>query len=219
MGYRDDLKTWDQNWLYVDAGFTSSLFAKLFRLTKENYWKDVLILFTNWYVGAFFTSSGHFRWMWPNRFWRSSKKIFTRGQAWALDGIISAWEVTEEKKYFDVAQKCIEQLIYQQQDDGSWPYLLGIPESGADSKGIPIIAYQIIRLVQHVQNPQIISSAQKALQWCQEHQQLKMNDTKSYGGIFFHNIEGSISGQSNISTAFVYSSAYYLMAQKMKNQQ
>jgi len=217
VGYRDDLNEWDKTWLYVDAGFTTKLFASLFKLTKQQLWSEALNKFNDWFFLNFSRDDGLFHTFWPKRFWQPRNHIFSRGQAWVLDGILSSYEVNPEKKYVDIAYRCCKRLAEMQSSDGSWPYLLHNPASGACNKGTPILAYHFLRLYQLKPHKWLLDSADKALTWCQT---VMSKDIQAplYGGIFSLNTEGSITGSANTSTAFVYSSAYYILAKKLREQ-
>lgn len=217
VGYRDDLHEWDTSWLYVDAGFTTRLFAGLYQITKQQLWFEAQNKFYDWFFPNFSRQDGLFHTFWPKRFWQSRNHIFSRGQAWVLDGVLSSYEANHEERYLDIAYRCCEYLAEKQSVDGSWPYLLLNPDSGACNKGTPILAYHFLRLYQLMPHKWLLDSANRALTWCQE---VMSKDIQSlrYGGIFSINTEGSITGSTNTSTAFVYSSAYYILAKKLRDQ-
>jgi len=214
-GYRDDLSHWDRSWLYVDSGYTSKLFARLYLATNDIFWKNAAIQFIDWYIENFYSKSGFFKWVWPWRFWNSGKKIFTRGQAWALDGVLSAYQISGDKKYLEIARQVAFTLLKYQNDDGSWPYILTRHSSGPCNKGTPILAYHLLRIYELTGEDFFGDSARKAIQWCENNQCLIEIQHFEYGGIFSKNEEGSIVGQANVSTAFLYASAYYSMAKNL----
>ena len=215
VGYRDDLQKWETNWLYVDAGFTSRLFSELATITQDSKWSYYLKLFMDWYIKAFYSHRGFFYWSWSKKPWRNVSKIFTRGQAWALDGLIASYDLIQSDHFLFIANEVVRKLVNSQSEDGSWPYLLGRASSGACNKGTPIIAYHLLQLYKWVNDPEILLVTQKALSWCEKNQCDDKEDYFKYGGIFATNTEGSITGEKNVSTSFLYSTAYYIMAKHL----
>jgi rhamnogalacturonyl hydrolase YesR len=217
VGYRDDLGVWDRTWVYIDVGFTGRLFSELYLATGDSLWRASLSSFANWYVRAFSTGPGHFRWTWPRRIWQRKHRVFTRGQAWALDGVLAAYEILGHKRYLDVALNCVSRLLSAQASDGSWSYLLDIPSSGPDNKGVPVLAYHLLRMYGLTGDRALRDSAQRALDWCDRHQALGPGvPFEARGGIVSLNEEGSITGKAQAATAFVYAAASYIMARHLE---
>jgi len=209
-GYRDDLGVWDSSWLYVDAGYTATMFQELYELDHHALWLSALRKFMSWYISSFWVDRGYFRWIWPNRFWR--RAIFTRGQAWALDGLLATYKATKEKQYLELAQTCADYLIGQQQSDGSWPYIMNRPDTGPCNKGIPILAFHLLRLYHLSGKKRYMKASQLALAWCEKNQFLANPISMLYGGIAGRSSEGAIIDSEPCVNAFLYSSAYFIMA-------
>lgn len=211
VGYREDLGVWDRSWLYVDAGFTGTLFEGLYEFTGEVKWKKTLKLFIDDFIKLFWCDDGYFykHWYYPNQMVRN---IFARGQGWVLDGLISAYKVLKEEKYLEKILACAGYLVEHQNENGSWNYLLNIKDSGECNKGTPIIAYHLLRLSDFTKNSEkYYNSAKKAIEWC-EANQYERSDSNAVGGIHAYNIEGCIVGVKNTDTIFTYSNAYYILA-------
>jgi len=211
VGYREDLGVWDKSWLYVDAGFTGTLFEELFWITGEARWKEALRLFIDDFIQRFGCEEGCFY-----RTWYAAREmdrgIFARGQGWALDGLISAYRVLKEREYLQKIMACADYLVEHQNANGSWNYMLNIEDSGECNKGTPVIAYHLLRLSELIpEATKYISSAKKALEWCEEHQ-YRGPDQFAVGGIHARNAEGCIVAFPNTDTIFTYGVAYYLLA-------
>lgn len=214
VGYREDIGIWDKSWLYVDAGFAGTLFEGLYEITGELKWKKTLKLFIDDFIELFWCQDGYFyrNWTHPNQI---DRKIYGRGQAWALDGLISAFKVLKEERYLEKILACADYLVEHQNENGSWNYMLNNKNSGECNKGTPIIAYHLFRIGAFISNPEkYYYSARKALEWC-EANQYKGSDTNAAGGINAYNTEGCIVGVHNTDTIFTYGSAYYLLARNL----
>ena len=212
VGYRDDLRVWDDSWLYIDAGSAGAFFSRMYDITSDETWRNALVCFINWYIASFLTTDGFFRWTWPKNILRRSRKVFSRGQAWALDGLIAAYQATGEGYYLTIAENCADVLLRSQSSDGSWSYILGQPSTGPCNKGTPLIAYQFLSLFQYKRDFRLKASAIRALEWCAENQRKDVDNPYTHGGIFAMNDEGAITGNGRSSTSFVYSVAYYIIA-------
>ena len=212
VGYRDDLRVWDDSWLYVDAGSAGAFFSRMYNITSDETWRNALVCFIDWYITSFVTKDGFFRWTWSQNMLRRGRNVFSRGQAWALDGLIAAYQATGERHYITIAENCADVLLRAQSYDGSWPYILERPSSGPCNKGTPIIAYQFLSLFQYTHDFRLKASAIRALEWCAENQRRDLDNPYTCGGIFALNDEGAITGSGRTSTSFVYSVAYYIIA-------
>jgi len=213
-GYREDIGIWDKSWLYVDAGFAGTLFEGLYEITGEVKWKKTLKLFIDDFIKLFWCEDGYFykNWTYPNQ---KDRNIYARGQAWALDGLISAYKVLKEEKYLEKILACADYLVEHQNENGSWNYLLNIKDSGECNKGTPIIAYHLFRLSNFTKKTEkYYNSARKAMEWC-EANQYKGSDTNAVGGIHAYNTEGCIVGVRNTDTIFTYANAYYILARNL----
>ncbi len=216
VGYREDTHAWDDSWLYVDAGFTARLFSELYQLTNDEVWRDCGTRFTNWFIQAFWTRDYYFRWTWPVKVWHTLRpRVFTRGQAWALDGMLSSFEAFHDPVYLDIAEKSADFLLARQGPDGSWKYISNADDSGTDNKGIPIIAYHLLRLFRITWKKRYLEGARQAVAWCEKNQLLESDDPNAVGGIFAKNKEGAITGKHDIETSFLYAVAYYLVAKEL----
>ncbi len=212
VGFRLDRNEWDKSRLYVDAGFTAILFEALYNLTKEKKWKDALKIFIDFFIQKFYVDEGFFYKTWFDS-GKMDRNIFARGQAWALDGLISAFSLFEDKKYLDVILKVARYLVKKQNSNGSWNYFLNFRLLGECAKATPIIAYHLLRIYEICFEEEILLSAQEALIWCRNHQIESNHKVKqARGGIHSFTYEGASSSMREVDTIFTYSVAYYLLA-------
>jgi len=205
-------KKWTKDWLYVDSGFTLSLYSSLFSITKKKEWLVYGNKFITEYNKRFFNyKTGLFYKTWYlNK--NNDDLLFTRGQAWALEGLISYFEISG--KYEKKIRIVIGKLLEYQNKDGSWNQILDRPIFGKCNKGTPIICYELLRYYKLNKNPGILQAIIKGMTWCEKNMRFTI---KGYGGISSFNEEGSISGKRCADIAFTYSLAYYLMVDTLVN--
>lgn len=202
VGYsiRDD--AWLTNYNIVDIGFTAGLFARLFQITGEMRYKDYLKHFTDRYIELFYlpTLNGFATSLDSANNQRGG--IFGRGQAWALEGLIPAYDVLRDDNVRRVIEETILMLVRCQNKDGGWAYNLARPLMGVDCKATTLIA---LSLLNWSINKETMNAAKRALDWAIQH---TSPDGSSSGGIFSYTTEGAIVHSMYTWTAFVYSSAY-----------
>ena len=209
-GYSLLSKEFAKNWLYVDSGFTASFFVNLFEVTNKSIYKDYAIHFAHSFIKRFSYNGLYRKTATPNG---DNNTLFARGQAWALDGLISVYTLTRDKVIESNILNAIDELMKYQNEDGSWNYVLNKPKWGIGNKATPIIAYQLKRFnaVYKTNRDDIINTISSAIAWCTKN--IYVNE--DYIGISGYNIEGSIVGKRNNDTALTYSLAYYLLTRFM----
>lgn len=215
IGYRSDIGAWVDNYLFVDGGFTASFFAELYRVTNDEKWFSAMILFTDWYIKVLYDPHS-------KRFWRiwysdrpTAKELFSRGQAWALDGIISAYELTQSDNYSAVIRGVADTLVKYQHEDGFWSYILNKPSSGDCSKATPILAYHLLRAYQIFRDETWLRCARRAVEGGRRSVDMDGSDRRSFGGIHRASLEGCIFGPTNVDSVFMYSQCYQLLAEQL----
>lgn len=213
VGYRLEQGRWDDSWLYLDAGFTPVLFARLYEVEQRPEWKQVCELIMDDLLRRLYGGNGRLfsAWLWPGR---KGKAYFARGYAWFLDGLLHAYRCTGRSDYLEIARRCAQLLMSSQHSNGAWHYLLDRPNTGFCNKGTPAIALQLLRLYQLTQEEELKFGARQALDWCKENQ-YSGEDLNAQGGIVSWNTEGSIVGAKNIQTAFPYASGFQVLAESL----
>jgi len=204
VGYNVKHKKWESGNI-VDTGFTAALFANLYKITGTDKYKDFLARFVNKYIELFFIPSRN---GFATSLTNSDKQIggmFSRGQAWALEGLIPAYKVLKSEKIREILYKTVDTLLRNQLKNGAWAYNLSKPLLGEDCKGVPVIAKNLMDLNELFPDERILGAATAALSWCIKH---TASEGPAEGGIFSFNMEGAIVYHHYTTTAFVYSSAY-----------
>lgn len=214
IGYRADINLWVDDYLFVDGGFTASFFAELYRVTADSKWLLALKRFTDWFINVLYDSKNKSFW----RIWYSNrstaKELFSRGQGWALDGVISAYEVTGAERYAEVINGVADTLVQYQHTDGFWSYILDKPSSGDCSKATPILAYHLMRAYRAFGKESWFESARKAVEGCRKSVDLDKTDRRVYGGVHRPSVEGCMFGPANVDAIFMYSQCYLMLAEK-----
>lgn len=204
IGYDLKNKKWGEVNI-VDSGFTAGLFANLFEITRKNKYKDFLKKFVDKYIELFFIPSKNGFATSINENDEQTGGMFSRGQAWALEGLIPAYNVLQSEKIKTIIDNTVNTLLREQHKNGSWAYNITKPLLGEDCKGVSVIAKNLMDWYELFPDEKIFYAAKKALSWCIKH---TSSDGPAEGGIFSFSMEGAIVYHLYTSTAFVYSSAY-----------
>lgn len=215
VGYDMKRQKWDKSCVIVDVGFTASLFAHLYELTKEEKYINYLKIFTNRYIELFYVPSKKAFCTNIDAKNRQNSGLFGRGQAWALEGLIPAYRVLKDDSIKQVIEGTIETILSKQHKNGGWAYNLAKPLMGEDCKGIPVIAKVLMDWYAISIDERIKKSAQKALKWCINHTSAS-GDTE--GGIFSFCLEGAVVHNLYSTCAFVYASAYAIELDQIMKQ-
>ena len=212
VGYNTRENCWQKTHNIVDVGFTAGLFAKLYQTTKKETYKEYLKRFTDKYIELFYnpSSKGFATSLDAND--QKQGGMFGRGQAWALEGIIPAYEVLRDENLKQVIDSTVTTLLRLQDKTGGWAYNLSRPLMGIDCKATPIIA---LSLIKWSTEKNVIVAVNRALNWTVNHTSKSGN---SAGGVYSYTIEGAIVHHMYTWTAFVYASAYAIeLKRKVEN--
>ena len=205
-----DLKKrqWTKGNIIVDIGFTAVLFSKLILGGHDSTgrYKNFLDNFTTQYIRYFFDTCTHLFHTSLNSNYEGEGGYFSRGQAWALEGLISTYLVSPTTELELVIESTINKLLELQTNGGSWHYNLSKKYLGLDCKGAPVIAKSLIDWYKISDDTRVLNSAKKALSWCVENTSLI--DDSSLGGIFAYSMEGAIVHNLYSNATMVYTSAY-----------
>lgn len=117
-------------------------------------------------------------------YYKNPANCNTRGAAWAMEGLISAYTMLKEEKYLDYAEKMADHLLKWQQQDGFWYFLFD--KSGKDKaiseKGTAVWSHLFYRLYDITENENHLLAARKALKWLIK-KQYNGVDNRATGGI------------------------------------
>lgn len=206
-GYDRRTGVWLKDHTIVDTGFTAGLFARLFLLTGEAKYGEFLENFVERFVELFYDPKTD---CFATSVDENNQPIggrFARGQAWALEGLIPAYEALRSARIRKIVTANVQAIVTQQLGNGGWAYNFDKAYLGEDCKGVPVLAKALLDWHRIEAKNSTFRSARLAIQWCKARTSLS---GESSGGIFSFNSEGAVVHNFYTRTAFVYSSAYAL---------
>lgn len=206
-GYDRRTGTWLKEHTIVDTGFTAGLFARLVTITGDAKYREFLERFVARFIELFYDPATQ---CFATSVDASDMRVggrFARGQAWALEGLIPAYEALQSEPIKQVAAANVAAIIDQQLSNGGWAYNFDKAYLGEDCKGVSVLAKALLDWDRTHPNAPARRAAQKALDWCIARTSVS---GESAGGIFSFNSEGAVVHNYYTRTAFVYSSAYAL---------
>jgi len=205
VGYNMRESKWQKKHNIVDVGFTAGLFTRLYQITGKQDYKSFLDRFVERYTDLFYISGKGFATSLDEND-HILGGMFGRGQAWALEGLISYFAVTHDTHTEKIINCTIDTLIACQTRDGGWPYNLTRKLMGIDCKATSIIALSLYKWFElNPDRTDCRDAARRALIWCEKH---TANEGMCEGGIFSYSTEGAIVHSMYTSTAFTYACAY-----------
>lgn len=208
-GYDVSSERWEKQYVIVDTGFTLDFICRLYQTTLDERLLKFAKKFMNSFIDKFFNfENGLFHTSWQvDR--GGVGGYFARGQAWALEGLMSYYATFRCEKALSVIEKNVEQLILRQSKDGSWPYNLTRTLYGKDCKGTAVIAFTLHNWRNMKVTTSVDDSIIKSIGWCLRNTSSSASSDHR-GGIFSYSTEGNIVHDNYSSSAFVYSNAYIL---------
>lgn len=207
IGFDITNNSWLKEVNIVDTGFTAVLFVELYKLTSNKVYYDFVIQFAESYLNYFYDPKIGYMYSSTDSNNVGFGGYFTRGQAWALEGLISIFSITKNIRYYNIIETIIDQLSKSQLKDGSWPYNLSRPFYGIDNKAVSVIANSILTWTTLTKNMKYLNCAIKAHNWCKKSTVLKLN---GFGYIIDYSLEGAISYDLYSKVGMTYSTSYAL---------
>lgn len=205
FGYNVDSMEWITDHNIVDIGFTAGLFCELYKITKEEKYKKFAIDFSESYIKSFYDKNIGLFSTYINSRGEKRGGYFSRGQAWALEGLIPVYEICNDNKIFDLIEKQALIICNHQLRNGGWPCnFQGLRQlMGEDCKGISCIAKSLLNWSRLSNNRETLEKAvEAACHWCEIH-----TDEKT-GMILSYSTDGAIEHSQNTSTGMLYANAY-----------
>lgn len=212
FGYDADSEEWITDRNIVDIGFTACLFADLYEITGEEKYRSFLAQFINAYIRTFYDMNAKLFASHINKDRKQNGGYFSRGQAWALEGLIAAYRVLEDNEIKNVIENVTQCIAKHQRSGGGWYCNFQKSRSlmGEDCKGIAPIGKALLDWSTFSKNrEEMVNSAQKALEWCERH------TDDATGTILSFSCNGAISHSQNTSTGILYANAYALEIKKI----
>ncbi len=146
---------------------------------------------------------------------RIPTRIFSRGQAWCLFGLASAWKLFKDKKLAIAIKRLVDFLIKSQDESGAWCYDLGNKRLGFDVKGSAVIANALIEALPAYQESK--GDVSRLKEACLKAWEFLMNNQKKFlqgplpGALCEENEEGAIIYFRNRPMYVAYGTAMFIL--------
>ena len=212
FGYNIDKKKWIKDRNIVDIGFTAGLFSELYELTGDYKYKEFLDDFIEAFINTFYDRNAKMFSSHINGKRKRNGGYFSRGQGWAMEGLIDAYLVNREKYIYEILESLTLEVANKQLPNGGWYCNLQKARSmmGEDCKGVSCIAKSLLIWAEYSKNRDLlICAGKKAYEWCKNH------TDKNTGLILSFSCNGAIAHSKNTSTGMLYANAYALEVERL----
>ncbi|MGN0372246.1 MAG: hypothetical protein ACI4F3_05475 [Enterocloster sp.] len=197
-----------------ESGFGVKAFDALFHLTGEQKYRELGRKYIDSHIRKFRRPDGLWERSYCHRTDTLEPSIFmTRGLGWAMEGLLSAWTLTEDTNYLKQAEEMADYLLKTQNPDGSWNFMLNRTkeEAGLDDKGTPLWSLLLYRLYRACGSPQYLEGARKALSWCMANQ-IQEGDWECVGGLGGANPQAAVVYRPWFRLSCLYTSGFFALA-------
>jgi uncharacterized protein YyaL (SSP411 family) len=190
-----------KNWTMDESGFGMEGFAELFRLTDDEAHLATARAFIENLLTTLLRPDGLWDKVWhrndpdrENMGWtvdapagtpvRVPTDRMTRGQGWAMMGLLAAHRMMPGGRYLDLAEQMATHLIEAQQTEGYWTFRFDEPVDrvGISEKGTTLWSLLFYRLYEQTGDERYLAPARKALRWAID-AQYAGDDSNAQGGI------------------------------------
>lgn len=172
--YLYDINEFHKN-ILDETGWDPEGHSVFYTITGDKSFKEVSKRYMDKHMPKFQNDNG----LW-NRSWSLEKNIavpplkMTRGTGWTMEGMLAMNEMFPDTIYLEYAIKIADQLVENQNPDGSWNFVFDSREDDRTAiptdKGTPLWSLLMYRLHQTTNEAKYLLSARKALTWCLENQ-------------------------------------------------
>lgn len=182
--YYPIMESWKTNTVN-EAGFGMEGIADLYQLTGDERYLKIGKVYIDQLIEYLENEDG----LWDKNYFRHSQKVdkndfLTRGMAWAMMGVTSAYRMSGEETYLEKSKVMAQSLMEHQLPDGSWAfyYNQGPEVYGVSEKGTAAWCYLFYRMYHMTQDKEYLDTARKALTWLINNQYYD-SDIQGHGGI------------------------------------
>ena len=127
--------------------------------------------------------------LWYRRYHQDTKTVsrvesITRGQGWAMEGLLAMDRMIPDSIYLEKAVKLADHLLHYQQPEGYWfTRMQGtLKENGISEKGTALWSLLFYYLYERTGDERHLHAARRALAWCVRIQE-NGDDYHAFGGI------------------------------------
>ena len=188
--------------------------AALYEVTKDERTREISELYMSRLLPKFQRPDG----LWERSYNFDTKtasptRHHTRGQGWAMEGLVSSAKMRPEGKYKELAERMAEQMMKWQHESGYWTYLFSKPVSkvGISEKGTALWSLLFYRLYAITENPAHLKTARKALEWCMDNQYAG-NDPDAYGSLVGITPQSGVTYRNWFPLSCTYTSGFFGLA-------
>lgn len=217
--YYEGSQSWEKG-AFVDTGFTTEGFLAINPFVDEGRKKryaQAVRKFIDRYLDQFKLRSGFYcSDITPHGEQRGI--LFSRGQGWALEGLLAAFQLSQEQKYLDEAIALASVLTSVQRNDGAWPFWIGRTEAdermqrrgGTGDKGTALLALLYVQLYEVIGKKKYLTVAERAISWCEENMSTVAGN--GFGGIHAVSKGAGIIDFPYYDMGTGYTNAFYILA-------
>ena len=213
--YLYDINAFHKN-ILDETGWDPEGHSVFYRITGDKYFKEVAKRYMDKHMAKFQNDNG----LW-NRSWSLEKNIavpplkMTRGTGWTMEGMLAMNEMFPDTIYLEYAKKLADQLVENQNPDGSWNFVFDSREGDRTAiptdKGTPLWSLLMYRIYETTKNVKYLESAQKALIWCLENQYLGP-DPEAIGSIVGRTNASMVGYRFYFDATCAYSTGFFGLA-------
>lgn len=218
--YYFENKVWE-NRAFVDTGFCPEGFEQYQKTAGDRDYRKTIQFLMDRFLKQFSLGDGYYG---QNYIWKKGvdDRLFTRGHAWVLEGLLSCIRATGKENYKKEAKKLIQNLMEIQKPDGSFSYLMGygrpkeeeLGGSGICEKATAILGYLFLEYNRIQPDSAVKLAGERALAWCESHMWREADP--GFGGIWSASLSSGITGLPYLRVATGYANAYYILGKLLQ---
>lgn len=212
MDYMQRHGQW-KNHAIDEQGFGLEGINELYQLTKEKEIQEIGYRYMNMLLPKLEHESG----LW-NRAWIIDIAEFrqpagnTRGQGWAMEGLLAFIELSQDDAYVNKAVKMAEVLMEFQLQNGAWSVnFTEKNEKDICEKATALWSHLFYRLFHVTHEERHLQAARRALNWCLEHQ-YDGDDVHAYGSIPWSSSTSGVIYRKGFPLACNYTTGFFGLA-------
>ena len=168
-----------------EAGFGTEVFAELRRTAGDDRCVELARRYMGQLIERFEQPDG----LWRRWYWRAEKRgdpceHHTRGQGWAMEGLLACARMDPDGPWREKAARLAGHLIDAQDASGCWPYVFTHPkeEVAVSEKGTALWSLLLYGLYELTGEETHRHAARRALSWCIRNRYAG-DDANAHGGI------------------------------------
>ncbi len=222
MDYAKSTEFW-KNYTINEAGFGPEGLAAIYAANGDPAIQVIGTTYIERLLQRFQQADG----LWARRFEFSPERTvpsqrMTRGEGWAMEGLLASYQLTKSEKYRDLAVHMAAHLLAAQHADGGWSFEFDQPAAtvGVSEKGTALWSLLFYRLHAITGRADHLHAARQALTWCLENQSTGP-DRDGHGGIIGVTFQSGVTYRPWFPLACSYTSAFFGLAAleelKLKN--